>query len=167
MVRLLMQHRTALYGYIFACVRNHDDAEDILQEVSLAVTEAFDKLRDDDGFLPWSREIARRQVLTHIRKSNRTTIVEPEIVEVLAEASARVSERDDADRRNQVLLDCLESLPPKSREIIQMRYDGSVAGVPELAEKIERTVSATYGVLKRVRQTLRDCVDRKLAMETD
>ena len=24
--RLLLQHRAALYGYIFACVRNHADA---------------------------------------------------------------------------------------------------------------------------------------------
>ena len=40
--RLLMQHRTALYGYIYACVRNHADAEDILQNVSVAVTESIE-----------------------------------------------------------------------------------------------------------------------------
>ena len=43
--RLLMSHRTALYGYIFACVRNHADAEDILQNVSVAVTESIEQLR--------------------------------------------------------------------------------------------------------------------------
>ena len=41
--RLLMKHRTSLYGFIFACVRNHDDTEDILQNVSVAVTGINDR----------------------------------------------------------------------------------------------------------------------------
>ena len=63
--RLLMQHRTSLYGYIFACVRNHEDTEDILQNVSVAVVESVSQLKDEAGFLPWAREIARRRVLAH------------------------------------------------------------------------------------------------------
>src|SRR5438046_3523164 len=55
--RLLMQHRTALYGFIYACVRNHADTEDILQNVSVAVTESITQLKDEAGFLPWAREI--------------------------------------------------------------------------------------------------------------
>ena len=47
--RLLMQHRTALYGFIFACVRNHADTEDILQNVSVAVTESIDQLSDEQA----------------------------------------------------------------------------------------------------------------------
>ena len=65
--RLLMQHRATLYGYIFACVRNHADAEDILQNVCVAVTESIDRLTSEDGFLPWAREIARRRILAHRR----------------------------------------------------------------------------------------------------
>ena len=38
--KLLMQHRTSLYAYIFSCVRNHADTEDILQNVSVAVIES-------------------------------------------------------------------------------------------------------------------------------
>src|SRR5947208_4511010 len=78
--RLLMQHRTALYGYIYACVRNHADAEDILQNVSVAVTESIDKLNDDAGFLPWAREIARRRVLAHRRPAGRVQVFDPELL---------------------------------------------------------------------------------------
>jgi hypothetical protein len=35
LAQLLMRHRTALHAYIFASVRSHNDAEDILQNVSL------------------------------------------------------------------------------------------------------------------------------------
>src|SRR6516225_2345876 len=78
--RLLMQHRTALYGYIYACVRNHADAEDILQNVSVAVTESIDKLADEAGFLPWAREIARRRVLAHRRSNAREQAWDPELL---------------------------------------------------------------------------------------
>src|SRR5689334_6364908 len=87
--RLLMQHRAALYGYIFACVRNHADAEDILQNVSVAVTESIDRLTSEDGFLPWAREIARRRVLAHRRTARREQPCDPDLVRRLAEAAER------------------------------------------------------------------------------
>jgi len=163
---LFLRHRTALYGYIFACVRNHNDAEDIFQEVSLAAVGSIDKLRDESGFLPWAVEIARRRVLAHVRRSQRTTIVSPELVPILAEAARRVASCDCLKQRSEALLDCLENLPPHSREIITMRYDGSIRGVDELADKLGRTMQATYGVLKRIRQGLRTCVESKLNAES-
>ncbi len=69
--RLLMQHRAALYGYIYACLRNHPDTEDVFQNVSVAVTESIDQLRDEAGFLPWAREIARRRILAFQREARR------------------------------------------------------------------------------------------------
>src|SRR5438270_8539303 len=92
--RLLMQHRATLYGYIFACVRNHADAEDILQNVSVAVMESIDQLRDEAGFLPWSREIARRRVLAHTRLAQRERALDPDLVRSLAEAADRVERRE-------------------------------------------------------------------------
>jgi RNA polymerase sigma-70 factor (ECF subfamily) len=166
MTALFLRHRSALYGYIFACVRNHNDAEDIFQEVSLAAVDSIGKLRDESGFLPWAIEIARRRVLVHIRRSQRTTILPPELTDLLAEATQRVATHGNLKERTEALLDCLEQLPTQSRTIITMRYDGSIGGVDELADKLGRTMQATYGVLKRIRRGLRDCVERKLGTET-
>src|SRR6516162_11884512 len=88
--RLLMQYRTALYGFIFACVRQHDDTEDILQNVSMAVTESIGQLKDEGGFLPWAREIARRRILAHRRTSRRELACDPDLVRALAEAAEEV-----------------------------------------------------------------------------
>src|SRR5439155_21660283 len=94
--RLLMKHRTSLYGFIFACVRNHDDTEDILQNVSVAVTESIGQLQDESGFLPWAREIARRRVLAHRRSARREMVCDHEVVRALAEASDRVVQEQPA-----------------------------------------------------------------------
>src|SRR3990172_9340434 len=78
-VSLLMKPRAALYAYLFVCVRDHHEAEDLLQDVSVAVMESIGQLRDEEGFLPWAREIARRRVLARRRSSARLRPVDPEM----------------------------------------------------------------------------------------
>jgi RNA polymerase sigma-70 factor (ECF subfamily) len=161
--RLLMQHRTALYGYIFACVRNHADAEDILQNVSVAVMESIDQLRDESGFLPWSREIARRRILAHKRLAQRERALDPELVRTLAEAADRVETREPASEQRTALMTCLEKLPPVSRTLIAQRYNGVDA--TRLAHQFGRSVQAIYAQIKRIKLALRSCVERRLAVE--
>jgi len=163
--RLLMQHRTALYGYIYACVRNHADAEDILQNVCVAVTESIDRLTDEAGFLPWAREIARRRVLAHRRTAGREQAFDPELLCRLAEAAERVEDACPSSSHRGALVSCLEALPPKSRRLIAMRYEGSVKGMQQLAEQFGRSVQGIYAQVKRIKARLRDCVRRRLAQE--
>jgi RNA polymerase sigma-70 factor len=160
--RLLMQHRTALYGYLFACVRNHADAEDVLQNVCVAVMESFGQLRDEAGFLPWAREIARRRVLAHRRQQAREVALDPDVVRALAEAADRVEERRPASEQQAALLACLEGLPPDSRRLIALRYDGVDAAA--LASRFRRTVQAVYAQIKRIKTALRTCVEHRLAV---
>lgn len=163
--RLLMNHRTTLYGYIFACVRNHADAEDILQNVSVAVTESFDQLRDEAGFLPWAREIARRRILAHRRSWRKEHALDPELLQHLADASDRIEREEPASEHRAALLACLDSLPVRSRRLISMRYDGSVDNMEQLARKLGRTVQSVYARVKRIKTALRECVRRRLALE--
>jgi RNA polymerase sigma-70 factor (ECF subfamily) len=163
--RLLMHHRTALYGYIFACVRNHADAEDILQTVSVAVTESIQQLMDEKGFLPWAREIARRRVLAHRRLARREQPLDPELLTRLAEAAERVEQQRPTSDQRAALLACLEALPTQSRRLIAMRYDGSVSGMSELARKFGRSIQGIYAQVKRIKVALRECVERRLALE--
>lgn len=163
--RLLIQHRSALYGYVFACVRDHGDAEDLLQTVSVAVVESSSQLTDASGFLPWAREIARRRVLAHFRKSKRETPVNPEVAQRLAEAADHVEEVQPASEQLAALMMCLESLPEENRELIRLRYDESVPNVEALAEQFGRSVQAIYAKIKRIKAMLRDCVQRRINAE--
>jgi RNA polymerase sigma-70 factor (ECF subfamily) len=160
--RLLMQHRAALYGYILACVRNHVDAEDILQEVSVAVTESIDRLRGEEGFLPWAREIARRRVLAHFRAAERERPVDPELLRRLYEAADRVERARPTSEHQAALLACLERLPRHSRRLIALRYDGFAGGAGDLARRFGRSVQSIYAQVKRIKIALRACVERRL-----
>lgn len=161
--RLLMQHRTAIYAYIFACVRNHADAEDILQNVSIAVIESHLQLQTLEGFLPWAREIARRRILAHHRTAQRETAFDPELVQALCESADRLEETQPASAHHVALLECLDDLPPQSRKLISQRYKGKDA--EELAERFGHSVQSIYARIKRIKIALRNCVEKKLAKE--
>lgn len=163
---LLMRHHSQLYGFIYACLGNHADVEDVLQEVSLIVAQKFDQLENESGFLAWAREITRREILEfHKRHARRPAPFEPKIVQVLTDALQRLDGRTNWEPRHEALTECLDELPENSRKIIRMRYDSQIRNVESIAEQMGLTLSATYSVLKRIREGLRECVERRLAEE--
>lgn len=165
LAQLLMRHRMSLYAYLFAGVRNHADAEDILQNVSLAAVESCDQLRDEAGFLPWVFEIARRRILQHQRQSQRRPVLDPELVSSLLEAAIRVEAERPVSIHQAALQACLDGLPPTSRDLMRLRYDGTCKDVGELARRFERTVQSIYAQIKRIKAALRECVERRVASE--
>ncbi|MEM7600994.1 MAG: sigma-70 family RNA polymerase sigma factor [Verrucomicrobiota bacterium] len=160
--RLLIEHRSTLLGYLLSCVRDYSDAEDLFQEVSLAATRSAADLRDEDGFLPWAREIARRRVLAHYRKSKRLKPVDPDLATRLAETAAAMDETLSTPPRIEALHSCLDALPAESRKLIALRYEDHRRPVETIAREVGRSVQATYAILKRSRLLLRDCVNQKM-----
>jgi RNA polymerase sigma-70 factor (ECF subfamily) len=165
--RLLIEHRATLMGYLVSCVRNHTDAEDLYQEVSLAAIQSADQLRSADGFLPWIREIARRRVLTHYRKSKRLTPIDPELIDRLTETAAEMDGQQGTPARIEALHSCLEALPNESRKLIAMRYEDHQRPVESLAQVFGRSVQATYAILKRSRLLLRKCIIQKMEHQSN
>ncbi|MCG8600780.1 MAG: sigma-70 family RNA polymerase sigma factor [Verrucomicrobiales bacterium] len=163
MAALLIRHRSILMGYLVSCVRDYTDAEDLFQEVSLAAIRSAGDLRSADGFVPWAREIARRRVLSHFRKSKRLTLIDPELATRLAETAAEMDASMNVPARIEALHDCLDALPSQSSKLIALRYEAPRRPIEEIAGQFNRSVQAAYAILKRSRLLLRDCITQKLA----
>lgn len=155
----LMRHRTALYAYLLAAVRNTHDAEDLLQEVSVTVVRRWDQFQPGTSFTAWAREIARRHILDFAGRSKRVTI-DPALLDALDGAG-----EVETDRRRDALRECLRALSGPARRVVDLRYAGAM-DVPRIADAVGRTVQATYALLKRAREILRECADRKLQGQT-
>jgi len=121
LARLLMQHRTSLYGYILSCVCKHSDAEDILQTVLVAIIESGDRFQENREFLPWAFEVARRRILNHFSRSKRELPVDPGLIARLAEAAGRLEEAQPTSSYRTALLACLDRLPDPSRQVIRRK----------------------------------------------
>ncbi len=163
--RLLLQHRTALYGYIFSCVRNHTEAEDILHDVCVIAIESFDQLKNQKSFFPWVREIAFHQVLAHLKNQKKEKPFNPHVVAALADAVDQVEENHSRLNFREILMKCLDKLPGFSRELILTRYDGSSEDISDIASRYGKSLHSIYSRLKRIKTLLRNCVEKQVTSE--
>ena len=69
LARQFIQHRDLLYGYVFALTRDHEVAEDLVQDVGVSIlTEATHGTASRINFVPWARGLARHRVTDHYRR---------------------------------------------------------------------------------------------------
>jgi len=165
LVKQLLQHRGVLLGFIYALTRDYDAAEEIFQEVAVAILEEARKETDVAHFLAWAREIARRRVREFFRKGAKERAVQP-LSEALEEAISQAfaeNERalENQQQRWQYLQECLERLAGRSREVIEGFYHGRKS-IRELAAALAWQENSVKVALSRTRKVLADCIQVKL-----
>lgn len=150
-----------LRGLVLGLSPTRSDADDVLQEVNLALwrkRHTYDPNRD---FLNWACGFALREVRSFRKKSARDRLwFNDSAIECLAE-SWEPSKQNEGDRRDALSL-CLEKLGPDERQCISQYYGEQLTG-PEIAKTSDRPVSTVYKVLTRARQALRTCVKRTMS----
>jgi RNA polymerase sigma-70 factor (ECF subfamily) len=92
-------------------------AEDLAQEVMLAVYTQSSQLRHRDMFRPWVFRIARNAWLQHLRHEHR------QIATTTFEGSPdHLSAREGDPVRESLFAEWMEWLSPEDRELVLMRY---------------------------------------------
>ena len=83
----------------------------------------------------------------------------------LAEHIRQLAEDREAPPRYEeeigVLRNCMQKLPEKSRELIQLYYYHEI-GTPAIAEQLDMKSDTVCRALSRVREKLRDCIRQSL-----
>jgi DNA-directed RNA polymerase specialized sigma24 family protein len=71
-VRLFTKHQRMLREFILCLVPDPNDADDLLQEVSVVVLAKSEAPRDCEKFPSWCRGVARNVILHHWRRRRKT-----------------------------------------------------------------------------------------------
>lgn len=163
-VEEFLRQRELVFGFILALTRNRAVAEDVFQEVGVAILNEAAKGARPRNFMAWAREIARIRAAAYFRKNSRLRILES-LVDVIGQAFDEnpMTSSDDTVRQ-ELLQECLESLAPKSREVIDRRY-GEDLSVKDIADRMSWTVPSVKVALTRARKALSECVSAKWKRE--
>ncbi len=160
LTELIMEHRTALYGFILTLVSDVHAAEDIFQETWVVIFEKWDTYNPQYSFRSWAFGIARNKARQYWRKSSRskTVLTDPEIIEQIADSP--VWDEDPLEEKEALRL-CLKKLSGKIQKMFHMRYfEGSA--LPAIAKQLGWNVRSISVAMTRARNTLMDCIDAKL-----
>jgi RNA polymerase sigma-70 factor, ECF subfamily len=162
-VRLLGQNQRRVTMYVLSLVPRWNDAEEIIQETNLVLWREFDRFEPGTNFAAWACKVAFHQVLAWQKRRGRDRLrFTPEFLEVVAGETAAAAER--LEERGRMLEGCLRKLPNDQRELVRLRYTENCS-IDDMARQLDRTATAIYRALSRVRNTLHECVTRSLAQE--
>jgi RNA polymerase sigma-70 factor (ECF subfamily) len=149
----------AVSAFVAALVRDFQDRDDVLQETAVAVLEAFPRYDPAQPFTAWAMGIARNQVrLLWRRKGRERLAFDTEAVDALAAAFATA----DPDRRLDHLDGCVAALDPASREMCRLRYEHDLKPAA-IGERVGQAANTVAKALQRIRDRLRECIQRKAA----
>lgn len=164
-MRLFVQHQRWLFGYLMTLLGNATDVEDVVQEVSVIVWKEHHNFRPDSSFVSWLGTIAYHQVQKVWRQRKKQTLFSnPELLEQLAEDM--VQEADLMTQRRDALSKCIGRLRESDRSLIGHCYGDQKVSMKSVAEKLGRPVDSVYKAANRIRKSLFECINLRLANET-
>lgn len=158
--------RIPVFAQLLAGIGSYHDAEDVLQEVAIAVSREFASYDPERSFVAWALGIARNKMLMHFRKKRRDRLVFDEDMLDLVASRIEAAASSAGDGRKEAIAKCVEKLDAKRREILRLRY-GTQLTLEDIAERTGRSVAAMKGLLFRIRRTLAQCVQERLAVGDD
>lgn len=160
--QLFIKNMGCIRGIIIGMVSDLALAEDVLQEVFMTVTRKAEDFELGTNFMAWVRSVVRLKVLELVRQKKRSPfLMDEEALDALA-SSAPVDD-DDGEYRRKALVDCLKSVSPQARKILDFRYTEGLLP-PRIAELVSWSIGAVHVQLTKTRNALRDCVQRKIAL---
>jgi RNA polymerase sigma-70 factor, ECF subfamily len=158
-----LAHRDLLLGFIYSLTRDFDVAEEVFQEVSLAILQEARGGTRVDNFMAWAREVARRRVGEHYRAKSRdaTRRLSDSMDQLVDQAFAEhqpILEAQETQMTN--LLECLKRITGRSRQVVEGFYHQRKS-VKDIAAAIGWHPNSVKVALSRARKMLADCVEMR------
>jgi RNA polymerase sigma-70 factor (ECF subfamily) len=158
--QLFSGNELRIKGYVLSLVPNWADAEEIFAETNAKLWKQFDKYDRTKDFGSWACTLAHYEVLTFRTRQKRDKLKFPdEIIDLVAVASSEAD--DERGVRFRYLLECMDNLDAKSRQLIHAFYSG-LETVSEIAKRTASSNAAIYKSVSRSRHRLHVCIDEHL-----
>ena len=126
--KAVQMYQEKLYWLIRRIVRQHNDADDVLQETFLKAWQNLGSFRGEAKLYTWLYRIALFEAINCNKKKKRITDNEYAVSEdtsYLLE-SAVADPYFDGDKGELILQQALDTLPPKQRQVKEMRYSDEI-----------------------------------------
>ena len=162
--QLIDRHSNRVRDYIRMMVKDHDLADDILQETFIKAVQVIDDGRyaDTGKFLSWMLRIAHNKVIDYFRsrKSAKTVNESESGYNVLGTLRFADSSVEDRLISEQIALDVrrlVDHLPQEQREVVMLRYYSGLS-FQEIAEQTNVSINTALGRMRYALINLRKMI---------
>ncbi len=140
---ILKKYQEKLYWHIRRMVVDHEDANDVLQNMFIKVWNGLANFREDSQLYTWLYRIATNESLTFIEQQKKRSSVSLSDVETGLSNKIKAENNFDANRLEWKLQLAIQHLPEKQRVVFNLRYYDEMP-----YEEMSRVLETSEGALK-------------------
>lgn len=140
---IIKKYQEKLYWHVRRMVVDHDDANDVLQNVFIKVWKGLENFREDSQLYTWLYRIATNESLTFLDQQKRRSAVSMDEVEAGLSNKIKADEGFDAQKLEWKLQLAIQQLPEKQRAVFTLRYYDEMP-----YEEMSRVLETSEGALK-------------------
>ena len=140
---IVKKYQEKLYWHIRRMVIEHEDANDVLQNVFIKVWKALPNFREDSQLYTWLYKIATNECLTFLEQKKRKGAVSLDEVESGLSNKIKADEGFNAEKLEWRLQLAIQQLPEKQRLVFNLRYYDEMP-----YEEMSKVLGTSEGALK-------------------
>jgi RNA polymerase sigma-70 factor (ECF subfamily) len=140
---IIKKYQEKLYWHVRRMVVEHEDANDVLQNVFIRIWKGLDNFREDSQLYTWLYRIATNECLSFIELQKKKATVSFEDVESSLSNRIKADKNFDANKLEWKLQLAIQQLPEKQRVVFNLRYYDEMP-----YEEMSRVLETSEGALK-------------------
>ena len=140
---LVRAYQQRVYWHVRKMVIDHDDADDLTQEIFIKIHKYIDTFREDSQLYTWIYRIATNECLSFLKKKKRRFFLPIEDLTEQLTAKVDSSPDMDGDEIQKRLQKAILKLPDKQRLVFNMKYFDDIP-----YEAMSEITNTSVGALK-------------------
>ncbi|SRR5690554_3324218 len=156
--KIVRKYQERLYWHIRRLVVNHEDANDVLQNVYIKVWNYLKNFREEANLYTWLYRIATNEALTFIQKEKRKSSLSLSDEDLGLMNQLKSEPGFDVNKLEWKLQQAIQSLPDKQRIVFTLRYYDEMP-YAEMSEVLDTSMGALkasyHHAVKKVEEFLK------------
>jgi RNA polymerase sigma factor (sigma-70 family) len=140
---LIKKYQEKLYWHIRRMVIDHEDANDVLQNMFIKVWKGLSNFREDSQLYTWLYRIATNECLSFLEQQKKKAVVSLTTGEADLSNLVKADKHFDANKLEWKLQLAIQQLPEKQRVVFNLRYYDEMP-----YEEMSKVLETSEGALK-------------------
>ncbi len=141
--QIIKKHQEKLYWHIRRMVVNHEDANDILQNLFIKVWKGLDQFREDSQLYTWLYRIATNECISFLERQKKRLSISLDDDNSFLTEKLQAEKHFDANKLEWKLQLAIQQLPEKQKIVFCFRYYEEMP-----YEKMSEILQTSQGALK-------------------
>src|SRR6185436_18654670 len=140
---LIRKYQERLYWHIRRMVVEHEDANDVLQNVFIRVWNGLENFREDAQLYTWLYRIATNECLSFMEQQKKRSSISLDEADTGLENKVKADKYFDPNKLEWKLQVAIQQLPEKQRLVFSLRYYDEMP-----YEEMSKVLETSEGALK-------------------